>query len=68
MTMKKINEVGVGRARDTIGQMARQEFWVVAKSFFAPVYGTILVLRQLMRWTNRIDERPRRYEQISPAE
>jgi hypothetical protein len=29
--------------------MAREEFWIVAKSFFAPVYGLFLVWKELSR-------------------
>jgi hypothetical protein len=35
--------------------MACEEFWIVAKSFFAPVYGTLIVLRHLLTLTQRVD-------------
>jgi hypothetical protein len=37
--------------------MAREEFWIVAKSFFAPVYGTYLVWRRLLRLTQKVDRK-----------
>lgn len=43
--------------RPTFGEIAREEFWIVAKSFFAPVYGTLLVLRHLLKVTRRVDAR-----------
>ena len=36
-------------------EVARQEFWIVAKAFFAPVYGTLLVLRHLLKLTRQVD-------------
>ncbi len=41
----------------TFREIAREEFWIVAKSFFAPVYGTLLVLRQLLKVTQQVDAR-----------
>ena len=38
-------------------EMAREEFWIVAKAFFAPVYGTYLVWRQLSRLTDKVDRK-----------
>ncbi|MFL6843771.1 MAG: hypothetical protein ACJ8ER_02685 [Allosphingosinicella sp.] len=35
--------------------MAREEFWFVAKAFFAPVYGTWLVWKQLLQATEKVD-------------
>lgn len=42
----------------TLSDMARQEFWLVAKMFFAPVYGTALVLRHVLRTARLIDSAP----------
>jgi len=38
-------------------EIAREEFWIVAKSFFAPVYGPVLVWKRLLRLTRRVDQR-----------
>ncbi|HET9640149.1 MAG TPA: hypothetical protein VFP12_13180 [Allosphingosinicella sp.] len=38
-------------------EIAREEFWFVAKGFFAPVYGTYLVWRQLLRQTDKADRK-----------
>jgi hypothetical protein len=35
--------------------IAREEFWIVARSFFAPIYGTLLVWRRLARFTRQVD-------------
>jgi hypothetical protein len=35
--------------------IAREEFWIVARSFFAPIYGTLLVWRRLARFTRHVD-------------
>lgn len=45
----------VQRTNLTRLDIAREEFWFVAKAFFAPVYGAILVLRHLMRETEVVD-------------
>lgn len=37
-------------------EIALQEFWIVAKYFFAPIYGTHLALKQLHRMTRRVDK------------
>jgi hypothetical protein len=37
--------------------IAREEFWIVAKSFFAPVYGTWLVWKRLLRLTRHMDRK-----------
>jgi hypothetical protein len=42
-------------AGPTFREMAREEFWIVAKSFFAPIYGTYLVWRRLLRLTKKVD-------------
>ena len=42
----------------TLSDMAKQEFWLVAKTFFAPIYGTALVLRQVLRTVRLIDGSP----------
>jgi hypothetical protein len=44
-------------ARPRFGDIAREEFWIVAKSFFAPVYGTLIVLKHLLRFTRQVDRR-----------
>lgn len=59
--------------RPTFAQVAREEFWIVAKSYFAPVYGTLLVLRMLLRLTRRVDgkalgRKPAEAPWLSPAE
>jgi hypothetical protein len=36
-------------------EIAREEFWIVAKSFFAPIYGTLIVWRRLLRLTREAD-------------
>lgn len=38
-------------------EIAREEFWIVAKSFFAPVYGPLLVWKRLLRLTRRVDQK-----------
>lgn len=38
-------------------EMAREEFWIVAKSFFAPIYGTYLVWKRLRRLTYKVDRK-----------
>lgn len=32
-----------------LSQIAREEFEIVAKAYFAPIYGAVLVLRQVMQ-------------------
>jgi len=32
-----------------LARLAREEFALMAKAYFAPIYGTILVLRQVAR-------------------
>lgn len=39
----------------TPADIVREEFWFVAKAFFAPVYGALLVLRHLMGETQIVD-------------
>lgn len=41
----------------TFREMAREEFWFVAKGFFAPVYGTYLVWKQLLRLREKADRK-----------
>ena len=54
--MKVEEKMSRGEARGpSFQEIAREEFWVVAKSFFAPIYGTMLVLRQLLRVTHYMD-------------
>lgn len=43
--------------RPTFLEMAREEFGIVARSYFAPVYGTLLVLKHLLRLTRKVDRR-----------
>ncbi|MEO7179007.1 MAG: hypothetical protein ABIW83_09195 [Allosphingosinicella sp.] len=50
---------GPSRTEPTFRQMAREEFWFVAKAFFAPVYGTYLVWKQLLRVTDETDRKVR---------
>ncbi|MEA3052595.1 MAG: hypothetical protein QOG72_1498 [Sphingomonadales bacterium] len=38
-------------------EIAREEFWIVAKAFFAPVYGTYLVWKQLLSLTQKVDRK-----------
>lgn len=38
-------------------EMAREEFWFVANAFFAPIYGTYLVWRQLLRLKEKVDRK-----------
>ena len=42
--------------RPTLGEVVREEFWIVAKSFFAPVYGPFVVLEHLLKKTERVDQ------------
>ena len=44
-----------GPRRSTFAEVAREEFWIVAKSYFAPVYGTMMVCRRLARLTRLLD-------------
>jgi hypothetical protein len=44
-------------SQPTFREMAREEFWFVAKAFFAPVYGTYLVWRQLLQATEKVDRK-----------
>jgi hypothetical protein len=52
--------------------IAREEFWIVARSFFAPIYGTLLVWKRLARLTRRVDRKasPRTLDHppLQPAE
>ncbi|MBV8686124.1 MAG: hypothetical protein JOZ90_02935 [Alphaproteobacteria bacterium] len=48
--------------------IAREEFWIVARSFFAPVYGTLLVWRRLARLTRRVDRPAAGGRPLQPAE
>ena len=63
-----------GAHAPTIGQIAREEFWFVAKSYFALVYGTAFFLKRLLRAATRIDDRALgtaasdRGEYVMPAE
>ena len=45
------------RPEPRLREIARKEFWIVAKAFFAPVYGTYLVWRQLLRQTEKVDRK-----------
>ena len=45
------------RSQPTFREIAREEFWIVAKAFFAPVYGTYLVWRHLLRLTRKVDRK-----------
>lgn len=45
------------RSQPAFREMAREEFWFVAKAFFAPVYGTYLVWRQLLRLKEKVDRK-----------
>ena len=45
------------RPQPTFREIAREEFWFVAKGFFAPVYGTYLVWRQLLRQKEKADRK-----------
>ena len=45
------------RSQPTFREIAREEFWFVAKGFFAPVYGTYLVWRQLLRQKEKADRK-----------
>lgn len=39
-----------------LGEVVRQEFWIVLKAYFAPIFGTIAVishLREVIRLTDR---------------
>ncbi|MGZ8364313.1 MAG: hypothetical protein ACXW3D_10040 [Caulobacteraceae bacterium] len=40
----------------SLADIARQEFWIVAKTFLAPVFGTFLVLRFIRDVTRIVDE------------
>lgn len=40
----------------SLSDIARQEFWIVAKTFLAPVFGTFLVLRFIRDVTRLVDE------------
>jgi hypothetical protein len=55
-----------------VRDIAREEFWIVARSFFAPIYGTLLVWKRLSRLTRRVDrgsaERPPGDPPLQPAE
>ena len=42
-------------SRPTFREIATEEFWIVAKSFFAPIYGTYLVWRRLLTLTKKVD-------------
>lgn len=44
-----------GPALPAFAAVAREEFWIVARSYFAPIYGTLLVWRLLLRVTRRVD-------------
>lgn len=48
-------------------EIARQEFWIVAKSFFAPIYGAALVFQHLARATQAQDQALVR-RRVHPAE
>lgn len=59
--MRKTDPMPEGKPREpspsqpTFRDIAREEFWIVAKAFFAPVYGTYLVWRQLLSLTHKVD-------------
>jgi len=42
-----------------LGQMAREEFGLMLRAYFAPVFGTVLVLRQLMQASKQVDQASR---------
>lgn len=55
---------------DWLLRLAREEFWIAAKVFFAPIYGTALVLRTLDReagYESMLAETPEP-EHLLPAE
>jgi len=54
--------------RPTFREIAREEFWIVAKSFFAPIYGTFIVWRELLRLTRRVDRKAFNRNLASAAE
>jgi hypothetical protein len=54
---REVEKEGYKQRRPTMREIARQEFWIVAKSFFAPVYGTLLVCRRLWRLTRQVDRK-----------
>lgn len=40
----------------SLTDIARQEFWIVAKTFLAPVFGAYLVLRFVRDLTHIVDQ------------
>jgi hypothetical protein len=53
-----VRNAGEGpRSQPAFREIAREEFWFVAKAFFAPVYGTYLVWRQLLRLREKTDRK-----------
>lgn len=41
--------------RIRFGNVAKEEFWIVTRSFFAPIYGTVIVLKQLLKVAQQMD-------------
>ena len=52
-------EPAVEDRQASIGDIAREEFWIVAKSYFALIYGTVYFLKRLIRIAMRVDDRAR---------
>lgn len=55
--MRKGKPRELSPAQPGFREIAREEFWFVAKAFFAPVYGTYLVWKQLLRQTEKVDRK-----------
>lgn len=56
--MTDVSDEETGEAREPgFRDIAREEFWIVARSFFAPVYGTLLVWKRLSRLTRQVDRK-----------
>lgn len=55
--MRKGKPGDLSPAQPTFGEIAREEFWFVAKAYFAPVYGTYLVWKQLLRLKEKVDRK-----------
>lgn len=55
--MRKEKPRDLSPAQPTFREIAREEFWFVAKAYFAPVYGTYLVWKQLLRLKENVDRK-----------
>lgn len=53
--------------RPNFRDIAREEFWIVAKAFFAPIYGLFLVRKELSKLLRHADRNGADGQDTDPA-